>query len=49
VLEHSRQKETGIIRRNWTRHVAGSKKGLVVVAVSMPKLMGFFHHGVAEI
>jgi len=33
VLEHCRQKETGIIRRNWTRQVAGSKKGLVVVAV----------------
>jgi hypothetical protein len=27
VLEHSGQKKTGIIRKKWTRHVAGSKKG----------------------
>ena len=32
VLEHSRKKETGIIRRNWTRHEAVSKNSQVVVA-----------------
>jgi hypothetical protein len=41
VIEHSRQKETLIIRSNGSRHVAGSKKGLVVVHFFIFKINGF--------